>query len=154
MKVLFKYIFYSLLIASCFNLCVIANTRNPQNTTDITFNKEKEVPKPISQSTKTQEKAPKDLSIETHLLTLHKTYQNKLYQAKGFPILIKRLEKTAEGVLIDINYAPRFSKEALPYLEETLKATLENSLILFDSEKPLFVVHFNEDETLKTIWEN
>ena len=152
MITLYKYIFYSLILASCFNLCVIANTQNLQNTEPIILNNN--TSKVLSQSTKTEEEPPEEISIETHLLNLHKNYQNKLYQAKGFPIVIKRLEKTSEGILIDINYAPRFSKEALPYLEETLKSTLETSLILFDSEKPLFLISFNEDDSLKTIWEN
>ena len=152
MITLYKSIFYSLILASCFNLCVIANTQNLQNTEPIILNNN--TSKALSQSTKTEEETPKEISIETHLLSLHKNYQNKLYQAKGFPIVIKRLEKTSEGILIDINYAPRFSKEALPYLEETLKSTLEASLILFDSEKPLFLISFNEDDSLKTIWEN
>ena len=152
MITLFKYVLYGLILTSCFNFYVIASSQNLKSTEAIIPNNT--LTKEPNQTIKTQESLPENRSIESHLLTLHKHYQNKLFQAKGFPIVIKHLEKTSEGVLININYAPNFSKEALPYLEEKLKKTLEASLILFETEKPLFLISFNEDDTLKTIWEN
>ena len=89
-----------------------------------------------------------------HILDLHKHYQNQLFKIKGLPVLIEELSKNEEGVFLSIRYAPRFSKQALPYLEQQIKFQLEESLLLFKSELPTFNTYYNEDESIQNLWDD